>query len=75
VWRRLSDVKGVDILLLAIARVVRHGLNCKCVIAGDGPLRKSLSEQAQALACVIAFSLKGSMKTYGHSCRPRTDLC
>jgi glycosyltransferase involved in cell wall biosynthesis len=46
---RLSEEKGLDILLMAMARVLQHGLCCKCVIVGDGPLRKPLSEQAQAL--------------------------
>jgi glycosyltransferase involved in cell wall biosynthesis len=46
---RLSKEKGVDLLLMAVARVLRQGTSCKCVIVGDGPLRKSLSEQAEAL--------------------------
>jgi glycosyltransferase involved in cell wall biosynthesis len=46
---RLSEVKGLDILLSAVARVLRLGLSCKCVIVGDGPLREPLSNQAQAL--------------------------
>ncbi len=46
---RLSEVKGLDILLLAMACVLRHGLRCKCIIVGEGPLRQPLSEQALAL--------------------------
>jgi glycosyltransferase involved in cell wall biosynthesis len=46
---RLTAVKGIDILLLAMARVLRDGVGCKCIIVGDGPLRMQLSEQAQAL--------------------------
>lgn len=46
---RLSEQKGVDILLDAIARVLRDGVQCKCVIVGDGPLRTQLSEQSQKL--------------------------
>jgi glycosyltransferase involved in cell wall biosynthesis len=46
---RLGELKGLDILLLAMARVLSHGLSCKCIIVGDGPLKKSLSDQAGAL--------------------------
>jgi len=46
---RLSEQKGVDILLDAIARVLRDGVQCKCVIVGDGPLRTQLTEQALKL--------------------------
>jgi glycosyltransferase involved in cell wall biosynthesis len=56
---RLSEVKGLDILLLAMARVLRHGLLCKCIIVGDGPLRKSLSEQAQALGLYSRVFFEG----------------
>ena len=46
---RLSEQKGVDLLLRAIAQVLAEGVRCKCVIVGDGPLRKSLLEQALKL--------------------------
>lgn len=46
---RLSEQKGVDILLHAIARVLRDGVQCKCVIVGDGPLRTQLLEQSLKL--------------------------
>jgi glycosyltransferase involved in cell wall biosynthesis len=46
---RLSKQKGIDILLQAVARVVRDGLCCKCVIVGDGPLREQLGEQAREM--------------------------
>ncbi len=46
---RLSEQKAFDILLLAMARLARHGVRCKCIIVGDGPLRTQLSEQAVAL--------------------------
>lgn len=46
---RLSGQKGIDILLQAIARVLREGLHCKCIIVGDGPLRQQLLEQASAM--------------------------
>jgi glycosyltransferase involved in cell wall biosynthesis len=46
---RLSEQKGIDILLQAIARVVRDGVCCKCIIVGDGPLREQLWEQAREM--------------------------
>jgi glycosyltransferase involved in cell wall biosynthesis len=46
---RLSEEKGIDILLLAMSCLVRKDLSCKCIILGDGYLRESLSEQVQAL--------------------------
>jgi len=44
---RLSEIKRIDILLQAMARVLRDGVRCKCVIVGDGPLRERLLEQAR----------------------------
>jgi glycosyltransferase involved in cell wall biosynthesis len=46
---RLSQQKGIDILLQAMARVLLVGVACKCVIVGDGPLRELLFEQARQL--------------------------
>jgi glycosyltransferase involved in cell wall biosynthesis len=46
---RLSQQKGIDILLQAMARVVRDGIRYKSVIVGEGPLRNQLEEQAREL--------------------------
>jgi len=46
---RLSEQKRIDLLLLAVARALRNGVCCKCIIVGDGPLREELEEQALAL--------------------------
>jgi glycosyltransferase involved in cell wall biosynthesis len=46
---RLSEQKGIDILLQAMARVLREGVHCKCIIVGDGPLKRQLLEQAWAI--------------------------
>lgn len=46
---RLVENKGIDVLLLALARVLRGGVSCKCVVVGDGPLRQQLSDQTEAL--------------------------
>jgi glycosyltransferase involved in cell wall biosynthesis len=46
---RLSEAKGVDILLHAVSRVLRQGISCKCIILGDGPLKEKLLQQANSL--------------------------
>jgi glycosyltransferase involved in cell wall biosynthesis len=46
---RLSEQKQLDILLSAVSRAVRSDVCCKCVILGDGPLRKELEQQALSL--------------------------
>jgi glycosyltransferase involved in cell wall biosynthesis len=46
---RLSEQKGIDVLLQAMAKVLHDGVDCKCVIVGDGPLRDQLLEQAEEL--------------------------
>lgn len=46
---RLSEQKRVDLLLEAMARVLRENLSCKCIIVGDGPLRGELLRQALTL--------------------------
>jgi glycosyltransferase involved in cell wall biosynthesis len=46
---RLSEQKRIDILLRALAKQMRDGVPCKCVIVGDGPLRDGLSQQALEL--------------------------
>jgi len=46
---RLSEQKRVDILLEALARAVRQGVHCKCIIVGDGPRKNQLLEQASSL--------------------------
>ena len=46
---RLSEQKGIDILLQAVASALPAGVDCKCIIVGDGPLRQQLLKQAQDL--------------------------
>jgi len=46
---RLSEQKGIDLLIQAMARVLGDGVRCRCVIVGDGPLRKQLVEQVREL--------------------------
>jgi glycosyltransferase involved in cell wall biosynthesis len=56
---RLSEQKGIDILLRAVARVLRDGVQCKLIIVGDGPLRDQLRKQAQELDLSGAVSFEG----------------
>lgn len=46
---RLNEQKRIDVLLSAMAKLRKTGQRCKCVIVGDGPLRKVLTEKAVAL--------------------------
>jgi glycosyltransferase involved in cell wall biosynthesis len=46
---RLSEAKGVDILLHAVSRVLRQGISLKCIILGDGPLKADLIGEANRL--------------------------
>jgi len=46
---RLCEQKRIDILLDTLARVLRDGVGCKCIIVGDGPLKNQLIEQAKSI--------------------------
>jgi colanic acid/amylovoran biosynthesis glycosyltransferase len=46
---RLTEKKGVDVLLDACAVLVRRGLPFECEVIGDGPLRTSLEARHAAL--------------------------
>ena len=46
---RLDKMKGVDILLEAIAELKKSGIKCSCTIAGDGPSKESLQNLAGKL--------------------------
>jgi len=46
---RLTEVKGIDIVIPAVSRVNRQGVSCKCIILGEGPLKEKLQKQANSL--------------------------
>jgi glycosyltransferase involved in cell wall biosynthesis len=51
VWTgRLSVQKGLDLLLLALARVAASGRNFRLELVGDGPELRALAAQSRALA-------------------------
>lgn len=46
---RLEDVKGIDLLIEAFARVLRRLPQARVTIAGDGSKRRDLEDQARSL--------------------------
>jgi glycosyltransferase involved in cell wall biosynthesis len=45
---RMTEIKRVDVLLDAFARLRRDGVDADLVLVGDGPLRRGLEQQAEA---------------------------
>lgn len=67
---RLSQQKRIDILLDAIKRVIQRGVDCKCILVGDGPLREQLFEQALALgvsAHIVFEGFREDVRPYLHA--------
>lgn len=56
---RLCEQKGQLLLLEAMARLARRGLDCQLVLAGDGELRGALED------CVLRYGLQGSVRITG----------
>src|SRR6266852_741302 len=56
---RLSEEKGIDILLLAMSELSRRNVLCKCIIVGDGSLRERLSEQVWQLGLASHIFILG----------------
>jgi glycosyltransferase involved in cell wall biosynthesis len=56
---RLTEQKGVDLLLSAMSKTVREGKRCKCLIVGEGPLEGMLIEQASRLGLSNFVSFLG----------------
>ncbi len=46
---RLDRMKGVDVLLEALAQLREMGIPCRCTIVGDGPAKKDLQRHAGSL--------------------------
>ena len=46
---KLSEEKRIEILIHAVSRVNRQGVMCKCIIIGDGPLKKGLQKEVNSL--------------------------
>jgi glycosyltransferase involved in cell wall biosynthesis len=58
----LVKQKRVDLLLDALARLKAAGTPCVCVIAGEGPLRTALTEQACRLELAECVRFVGFVK-------------
>jgi glycosyltransferase involved in cell wall biosynthesis len=56
---RLSEEKGIDILLLAMSRLVQRNISCKCIIVGEGYLRDTLLEQVRTLGLAQHVFMEG----------------
>jgi len=56
---RLSEEKGIDILLLAMSEVLRRRLSCKCIMVGDGHLKDKLAEQVRTLGLTHHVFMEG----------------
>jgi glycosyltransferase involved in cell wall biosynthesis len=56
---RLAEVKGLDILLAVLARLLQQGVTCKCIIIGDGPLKDEISRQVNELGLTGRVFLEG----------------
>ena len=54
--------KRVDLLLDAVALLAADGITCVCLIAGDGPLRPALTEQASRRGVAAAVRFVGFVK-------------
>lgn len=67
----LVQQKRIDVLLEAIAHLAADGVACTCVIAGDGPLRARLAQQAVDLGVSAAVFFVGFVADV----RPYLDAC
>ena len=56
---RLAPVKAIDVLIRAVADVIRRGQECTCVLVGDGPLREQIQDQVRALGLAKHVILEG----------------
>jgi glycosyltransferase involved in cell wall biosynthesis len=66
---RLSEQKGLDILLEAIRIAVCSGVPCRCFIVGDGPLRDSLQARIHSYDLagrVLLEGFKDDVRPYLH---------
>lgn len=62
---RLTEKKGLEYAIRAVARLCREGLNVEYRIAGDGPLRSSLDRLIDDLGVRRSVRLLGAVDTEG----------
>lgn len=63
---RLIERKGLHLLLPALARLLREGIELRLLVVGDGPMREKLQDQAAALGIADRTEFAGL--------RPREEL-
>jgi glycosyltransferase involved in cell wall biosynthesis len=56
---RLSEPKGLDILLDAMQKILSELPECKCIIVGDGPSREKLLKKTQDLGISDSVQFTG----------------
>jgi glycosyltransferase involved in cell wall biosynthesis len=62
-----TEQKGIELLIHALSRVLRQGIQCKCIMTGDGPLREQHMKKVNSLGLfnyVFFESCRGSAKEY-----------
>jgi colanic acid/amylovoran biosynthesis glycosyltransferase len=70
---RLCEEKGVPLLLAAVERLAREGLDFEVVMVGDGPLREMTESDVQVRNLAQHISLKGWMS--GAEVQEQIALC
>lgn len=58
---RLSNEKGFDLLIRAVAKLKADGLKCHLKIAGDGPLLSELTDLVREMQCETEIELIGQV--------------
>jgi glycosyltransferase involved in cell wall biosynthesis len=56
---RLAAVKGIDVLIRAMALLKDRQIKCRCLVIGDGPLAEPLSSLAASLGVSDLVIFKG----------------
>jgi glycosyltransferase involved in cell wall biosynthesis len=56
---RLSAEKGIDVLLLAMSKIIQSYPVCKCIVIGEGPLREELMARVKSLGLGRHVFLEG----------------
>jgi glycosyltransferase involved in cell wall biosynthesis len=58
---RVSPGKGVEVLVEAVGIMTRRGLPVRCVVAGGGPLVKTVLEQVRERGLVAVIDVVGNL--------------
>lgn len=58
---RLDPIKGFEVLIRALARLQASAVDFRCVIVGEGPLRRSLERLREDLGLGLHIEMPGAM--------------